>query len=40
MLKEIDLILSNESGYNADMNDDGILNVADVIELVNIILNN
>ena len=33
------LICSNESGHNADINDDGILNVIDVIELVNIILN-
>ena len=34
----INLILSNESGYNADINNDGLINISDVIELVNIIL--
>ena len=36
----INLILSNESSYNSDVNGDGILNVLDAIELADIIFNN
>ena len=36
----INLILNNESTYNADVNGDGGLNVLDIIDLVHIILNN
>ena len=36
----INLILNNESSYNADVNGDGGLNVLDIIDLVHIILNN
>ena len=36
----IQLILDEEYDYYADLNSDGLTNVVDVVQLVNLILNN
>jgi len=36
----INMILNNEYSVMADVNEDGIINVIDIVTLVNIILNN